>query len=960
MDTLHEEIDDLNEETFGCAEAGDWESEHEKFALTQTAKEDCAPDANELPKFWETPGETSFLWNPDVLNTYKTLLDDGGNERGVDVEETLQKLVSEDDAFDDPAILDISKKVADQKLCGSALDKILGAPAYPTTTVDILGNGRDIWSLSDRGLSLTKTGSSGLGLRPTFIACNAPSLSQNVARTTQDYTRTPGNTNCNSHHGPSSRSTIFPSLANLRDDSRQLAFQPPGVQNPLEILRPSFTTCRQSPEYSCSHPSIQSSSTVSQSSCYIPNAEQYGSLIQVASNRLSAQIPVQGQVFNQPLPTSNNPLVYSNPRTSIGPRAAALPFLMMNFLNAKFPLGSLDPRLLSPLTSANVRTPAAVPFPFLTQRVNAINYLGLSAAQAFNSRLPFFTSQPVSPLRASFGTRSSSPNPNMDNNFDTLSVDSNSDEPVDPDTGGWMSRYEKIGVVLMYLRPLVVSNPYIQDYYFAIKWLRQMSQNRLKQLSNGTLPQVCPPPVMHMPSPVTVDDLIDPSQYCRTSLSRRFVVPLVSLPFLHRCMSPHTRTQTEMVDGHPTPLPDVPKALPLYASSPTQSQSTTSETGSTLGRPTRSSLNCPRVVAEVSLASALADDSVDSLAAGHLTSDESPSSADVCGSHLQSTSSTKCTRRRLLLLARIERMYSLILHMDEIDVSLARVLVENDTRNKLLHYKQRVLDRLLRELVTTSTSVKPQSETGDTMPAVPSYMELLGIRKGAHLFSSVLPHLPPSWLQLCLSDLLLRFEEVHQICLSVTEDYHSILFPNLRRAAYQIENIESFMETCFPEVPQSLDSSVDVSPRISTLVNTKLGISLILCLLDTCARLSRPDDPSNFVRYAAYFVHVTTAPTVLHPVEPIEPFSHLASIVPLYVKPDLHSPLTCSQVDRFCRLIDRSLNSSVPVNPPFANLTESVFSGDNRPLLGSSKSAVSLLQSSRDTASVHLAPLLAN
>lgn len=957
MDTLHEEIDDLNEETFGCAETGDWELEHEKFALSQTVNEDSAPDANELPKFWEAPGEVSFLWHPDVLNTYKTFLDDGGKERGVDVEETLQKLVSEDDAFDDPAILDISKKVADQRICGFALDKILGAPAYPTTSVDILGNGRDIWSSSDREFSLIRNGSGVIGLRPTLRSCNVQAVSKVASRTTHDYTRTPRNTNSNSHDGPPCQSTILPTLTGLREDSLQFSFPPPFVQNTSETLCPSFTTCRQSRGCSYAHPSDQSNSAVSPFSCYIPNKERYLS----PSSRPSSQIPVHGQVFHRPPLASNSSSAYSNPLSSIDPRTTALPLLMGKFPNANLPLDPFGPRLLSSLAPANVLAPlppTALPGPFFTQPVSAINYLGSSAAQAFNSRLPFFASPTISPLRASFGTHSgvfnsSSPASNVDYRHDSLGFDSHSDEPVDVHTGSWMTQFESVGVLLMYLRPLMVSNPYIQDYYFAIRWLRQIAHNRVKQVSNGTLPQTFPPPVMHMPSPVTAEDLVDPSPYCRTSLFRRFVIPLVSLPSLHRCLSPHAHTQTDMTDNHIIPSSSSPssvlKVLPLGAS-PTQSQSTISETVSALGRPTRSSLTCPRVVAEVSLASALAEDSADSPTTGDVISSELPLSTEFGrSSYLQSSSSTKSTRLRLLLLARIERMYSLVLHVDEIDVSLARVVVENDTRTKLLHYKQQVLDRLLRELISTSTCAKSQSETGDATPDVRSYMELLSIRKGIRLFSSILPYLSSPWLQLCLSDLLLHFEEFHKTCFSVAEDYHSMLFPSLRRAVYRIENIESFMKTCFPEVPLSLKSCAVADPRIRTLISTKLGISLILCLLDSCARLSKPDDPSNFVRYAAYFVHVTTDPSISHPVEPIESFPHLASIVPLYVKPDLHSPLTCSQVERFCCLIDHPSRPSVPSTPLLGAPIANVFSGDNQPLLVNSKDAVPLLQSTRDT-----------
>lgn len=64
----------------------------------------------------------------------------------VDVEETLQKLVL-DETFEDPAILDISRKVSYQQLNEDSFRHLRNTPAYPTAPTDILDRSRDIWSI---------------------------------------------------------------------------------------------------------------------------------------------------------------------------------------------------------------------------------------------------------------------------------------------------------------------------------------------------------------------------------------------------------------------------------------------------------------------------------------------------------------------------------------------------------------------------------------------------------------------------------------------------------------------------------------------------------------------------------------------------------------------------------------------------------------------------------------------
>ncbi|VDP79214.1 unnamed protein product, partial [Schistosoma mattheei] len=117
----------------------DWENEHDEFVQNFHKVCEESPTADELPKFWNDTGGLSFLWQTDDLGCGVTV-DDGGEK------ETLQKLVL-DETFEDPAILDISRKVSYQQLNEDSFQHLRNAPAYPTAPTDIFDRTRDIWSI---------------------------------------------------------------------------------------------------------------------------------------------------------------------------------------------------------------------------------------------------------------------------------------------------------------------------------------------------------------------------------------------------------------------------------------------------------------------------------------------------------------------------------------------------------------------------------------------------------------------------------------------------------------------------------------------------------------------------------------------------------------------------------------------------------------------------------------------
>ncbi|KAF6778146.1 hypothetical protein AHF37_02451 [Paragonimus kellicotti] len=891
MDCPAEDLDELNEETFGSAEAGttcailfssqtrfpvgDWEFEHERFAVSQGVVENKAPEADELPKFWEAPGDLSFLWQPDSFD-------------GVDVEETIQKLVAEDDAFEDPAILDISKKVSVQKLYGYNLEKILDAPAYPTAPVNILGNARDIWSSNDLLNPSVRHGPS--------ETTRQVSDSLSVLHILQQMGRSKASSVGSRYSHTNNTAATFENLRFLAEHSKPsqqaVPSRSPGAYVDA-VPKPAHTQSfydlprKELALNSSVVPELLPNSAVgSQTSTEQPYDE-------VSQNNLLKGVPFQKTVA-PPMRLNFPPGHFSHPRTFISDARYAT---FQRMTTGSQPNGSptfpfhggvnifQDPRSLQHLpASGAVGLRAQPPFQIST-RMQVLRQPPLRS-MFFEHQLArpppvLFAPQPgpraaadsfeatprLSNLSAQFGVRDAK-----------FGIDLQSDEQFNPTSGSWMTQYESVGVLLSHLRPLMVSNPYVQDYYFAVRWLRRMNTNHTKQLlSGGAVPSTCPP-VMQMPSPITFQNLIDPTtHYHDVTLTRKFVMPFALVHSLNRLPSPHSSVLFEPVDEHISATDEV------------------SEPQSNSKSPPEHALS------------------------GH-------DSHDVCVSenvpdcHSSSRSiSVRSVRRRRLLLARIERMFSLVLNLDEVDVSLARVIVDNEMRTRLLLYRQSLVERLTRELfqstdyafwfiqtqspppslsvvssepsccelLTIRKGVQLFSSVSKHIPLVcginycalcclnkrtrlllyrqslverltrelfqstdyafwfiqtqspppslsvvssePSCCELLTIRKGVQLFSSVSKHIPLSSLKLCLRELVLKFDDVFAAGTSFTKEYHTQLYPSLRYAIYQMTDMESFMLSCFPEATESLLSVDSVGPNIRAIITSQVSNVVLPC-----------------------------------------------------------------------------------------------------------------------------------
>ncbi|KAF8567018.1 hypothetical protein P879_08866 [Paragonimus westermani] len=853
MDCPVEDLDELNEETFGSAEAGDWEFEHERFAVSQGLAENRAPEADELPKFWEAPGDLSFLWQPDSLDVYKNLLEDEGKERGVDVEETIQKLVAEDDAFEDPAILDISKKVSAQKLYGYTLEKILDAPAYPTAPVSILGNARDIWSSSDLPNSSVQHGPS----ETTRRVSDSLSLLHILQQMGRSKVPTVGSR----HSQINSTAAILENVRFLTEHSElpqhAVSSRSPGVYAD-PVLRPAQT----------------------QSFYDLPRKE-----VALISSVNSERLPSPATGSPTTPEQSYDKVSQSNQLKGVSFQRSVAPPVRLNFHPGQF----LHPRTFTPdvrcaTLQRMVLTTGSQPngsptFPFhegvnIFQDHRSLQHLPAPGAAGLRAQSPFqiptrmqflhqppipsmffdqrlarpspvlFAPQPGSRTAASFETIPRVPN--VSTQFGVkdakFGIDLQSDEQFDPTSGSWMTQYESVGVLLSQLRPLMVSNPYVQDYYFAVRWLRRMNTNHTKQLLSGGSPPYTCPPVMQIPSPVTFQNLIDPTtHYHDVTLTRKFVMPFALVHSLNRPPSLNSSVLFEPVDGHIPPTDELSESQSNSKSSPAHALSGHVDViSSALGRVTRSNLHHPRIVAELSLSSALVENIAVHGQKQKKMNEDSNGDCVVAEAVLVSQPSNQsisviAVRRRRLLLARIERMFSLILNLDEVDVSLARVIVDNEMRTRLLLYRQSLVERLTRELFQSTDyafwfiqTQSPQSSLG-LASSESSCCELLTIRKGVQLFSSVSKYIPLASLKICLRELVLKFDEVFAAGTSFTKEYHTQLYPSLRHAIYQMTDMEAFMLSCFPEATESLLSVDSVGPNVKAIITSQVSNVVLLC-----------------------------------------------------------------------------------------------------------------------------------
>ncbi|CAH8640505.1 unnamed protein product [Schistosoma bovis] len=896
MDDSEEDPDLLNEETFDCAEIGDWENEHDQFVQNFHKVSEESPTADELPKFWNDTGGLSFLWQTNDLGCGVTV-DDGG-EKVVDVEETLQKLVL-DETFEDPAILDISRKVSYQQLNEDSFRHLRNTPAYPTAPTDILDRSRDIWSID--GSYEVGYGS---GKISTASDCNMKS--KNVI----DILRS-----LNVYPPPSVKTVSIPPEASTENYlSRKVATESQTREVGTELFPKASQSSRNlqnivpvsqhklypSPVFSsgnrvCQSQAVQNSLSVHQNGIHANHLRANPFSLDI----LKGQFPTDANVFPT-LPAMQSVFKNLHPSKLDYSQIHGLAFMRNQCILQQ------QPPVVSPVSSSQHNPLTSPP---------SVRGIMLPNVQPnsfpLSSYLSRFPVQPTNIESKQSVSLSSTviPCSKQPTGFVAPLEEVSIDKESDPNSGSWMTDYEAIGVLLIQLRPLMVSNPYVQDYYFASQWLRRINAIQSKHISKVKMNTTTSPATVQLPIPIPLESLSDSNSPYQVTLKHKLVIPF------------------RAVNRHPSFDQNIDENCDSLEKKSASSETPTSESSNALGRPTRSNVHRPRVVAELSLASAIsstAETTYPVIPTNNQTLNKKVDGCDYISS-LSESSDVKANRRRLLILAQIERMFSILLILDEVSLSLKRVVVQNDARSRLLDYQQELINQLISGLLQSSSITSEATSKEEFISVVENGLfslpdSFFSIHKGMRLWCLTLHHLPTKIQINYLSQFIHDFLRLRQLWPTTINEAASIFYPHLREIIYQLKHINDFLKLCFPEaLKMNYDSqlTIPITDNLKSLLSCKLGLSLIFCLLDACARASNPTDPSDFIQFGAYFSYAnslidrTCINNATNECDYVmESFPHLASILLLYIKPSKYGLLTNDHLNIFCDLATKTIKTS--------------------------------------------------
>ncbi|CAH8591232.1 unnamed protein product [Schistosoma turkestanicum] len=741
MDDSGEDPDLLNEETFDCAEIGDWENEHDQFVQNLQENLEISPSADELPKFWKDPSSLSFLWQADDIGC--GVIVDDGSERVVDVEETLQKLVL-DETFEDPAILDVSRKTSYQQLNENSFQHLRDTPAYPTVPTNIFDGTRDIWSIDGNYEARNESSK-------TSIASDCNVKSKNVI----DILRS-----LNVYPPSSANSVSTPLRASAQDYlSCKLNTGSQSKEDGTELYSKTQSSDLRNIMQVNQHkvypgPLSSSENRVCQSKTIPDSLSVHNGM---HNNHLRVN-PVSLDILKGQLPTSVNAF-------------HTLPEVQSVFRNlhpSRWDCSQIHGSAL--IRNQYIQQNQSVVSPVSSnQRYPLISSPGIRGVVLPNvqpSNLPPLSHLlrfPVQPTNIESKQSFNRLSPIVQCSKQPTGFVSSLDEvpknkESDVNCGSWMSDYEAIGVLLIQLRPLMVSNPYVQDYYFASQWLRRMNAIQAKQTANIQVNTNTSPATVQLPIPIPLESLSDSNSLYHTTLKHKLVIPLRAV---NRNFS-LDHTPDENCDS----LEQTVESL----------DTTNSESSNALGRPTRSNVHRPRVVAELSLLTAIASapeqTSPVKTPNKSLVNEQVNNSVDDPFSSGSQSTSVRWYRARLLLLSQIERMFSILLILDEVSLSLKKVVVQNDARARLLDYQQELINQLISELLRSPLSSSSTTNETSKNKIFESIVEnghfslpdhLFSIRKGMRLWCLALHYLPTKIQTNYLSTFMRDFIRLRQL-----------------------------------------------------------------------------------------------------------------------------------------------------------------------------------------------------
>uniref|UniRef100_A0A0X3NQS7 Uncharacterized protein n=2 Tax=Schistocephalus solidus TaxID=70667 RepID=A0A0X3NQS7_SCHSO len=848
---MESELDELNNETFGEAELGDWEVEHEKF-VAQFQDEDDPPNACELPHFWEADHLSEF-WATDDVEVSQSF-------DCLNLEENLERLVC-DEEFDDPAILDVLKRTSH------------GQEKNPT---DVSVSDNALWA-SQKPLFANKMG------RTQPPQLSTISTNESVIRpldSTADRFSTPDISGAVSKQEQNPSKSLTSGLPHLDSKSswpyaaaaKGLLVPPVSASNVKTFTRPPLSLNNTNANSQLGQSQVPSFPVS-------PYVQQLKNIPPEQLQNLLTNFRFFGP-YNRPLGPRPPPFSIPPPPSALGFRLPVPALLPIRCSPFQAPPTSTPPTMsasgllpFSPMTAG----PLPVPFPSLPMP----------------NHMPPFKAVLKAPPQPILNGRHIRPPVDLSNAEEvlfhrdsTIPVTDDEEEDFDPKIGSWMTPRERMLVLHFQSRSLTVSNPYVEDYYFAVKWLRWMTKERDRKCSMGFPLASLPPPFFYLNSPVSTTKLVSADHHHRLAMRCRFIVPI---PTSRSAAARVTATGSETTT---TPAPSAPHQRERLTS--TSDAALTSPFSTQLGRPTKSNFNSQRVIADLSVATALADNEPSAASVDEVSSTPFSRPANLY------ELSVYRQRRRLDLLARIERLYATVLNIDETNVALARIVVKNEESRHLLSHRANLLKKLQLDLflprrnsptsdVATSSSTSPGHDPTEVKHFRQLALEIFEVPKGIRLFALVLRFLCPADVEFCVSEFFSNFATINRLAARKLNEFQPLLYESIQSIIYKASEQKEFIQSCVPPIfkpSKDFLTAEDLDLNVTCMFTSKLGISLFLCLLDACARNSRPDDPSLFCELFFYACRVVEHLPRAQLVTPLENFPHFSALDPLFLMSD--------------------------------------------------------------------------
>ncbi|VEL19949.1 unnamed protein product [Protopolystoma xenopodis] len=449
----------------------------------------CSPKADELPRFWEDGGDLSFLWRTETIP-------DPNSSKDADCKEsleTIRRLVSEEDSYEDPAIIDVSKRANYFPFNASSNHQV---PAFTYAPEAVFDSSKDIWGCHK--------------------GQNFEEISLNMCNQT------------------------FSSRHETQDSS-----PPIESSNGSDLLKKFLIQLK-----------LGSAKTLPTPTSNISTSSMKESLERSNHRFIPHEFKTRDTIsLNKSLNgvTSHRmDIPFSQPEFIPYTIKVHLWIIYDQISRSDHSSFSLHSRSFDTQSTTSKNLPQNPPCSNnqmqIKQRTSTFDSIGYKAQTG-----------------------------DLGQNFEEFESE---EFDFDPERDCWMTDNERNWVLKVQLSPLIAVNPYMQDYYFAVQWLRNLSTRRNQLLSMGQYPRDLQSPIFQLPSPLSIESLLEPNHPHHLAIRHRLAIS----GYLNSDTSSH---------------------LPLES---LRSSTTGSEVDkNSLGKPTKSSVHTPRQVAELSVANALSE-----------------------------------------------------------------------------------------------------------------------------------------------------------------------------------------------------------------------------------------------------------------------------------------------------------------------------------------------------------------